>query len=353
MARKRPSRPIDILAAAAANDQSRHPDNHADRSGSGSESNKLSGSDPDSVVIPKPIEQNSPNRKSSRKRSLPKHRLLDESEGSSKKARVGSIGSVNRVWSEQDEIGLLQGMIEFKSRKGEDPYSDMNAFHSFVQDSISVHVSKKQVVDKIRKLKYKYLANAERGDVVFAKPHDETVFELSKVIWGGDGSVRVTKDKEDGNVVENGMNENGVEVDDEEGGNVVENGVNEKFVVVENGIEVDGEEGGNVVENVVNGKVDVVENGVEVSDEREDGGRDFKEVYPYLSIGWESDFTCSSLFKNYLTGNMHSVGSGKLREMDKKWKNLYMEELKLYVKKLDLVKEHAQAVLDRLSTSDS
>ncbi|XP_074329749.1 STOREKEEPER protein-like [Apium graveolens] len=361
MARKRYSRPIDILAAAAAADD--HVENHTSehRSGSESEVNKLSGSDPDSMVIPKPSENDSPRSKSSRIRSVPKHLLLNEFNDSNKKARVdksSGSGSVNRLWCEQDEVAILQGMIDFKLRKGEDPYSDTNAFLEFVQDSISFHVSRKQMTDKMRRLKNKYFVNVERGGVengVVVKPHDVQLFELSEVIWGGDG----TKDKEDENVVEDGKG------DDMEGGNVVENGNDD---VAENGIEGDHVEGGNVVEN---GKVDVAENGVEGDDVeggnvvkngvngnveydgKEDGGKDFKGMYPYLSRAWESDASCSMLMKSFLVDNIRMIGNAELSELEKNWKNLYVDQLKLYVKRLDLEKASAQALLAHLETSDS
>lgn len=334
MARKRASRPIDILAAAAADHQILHANNDdQERSGSGSESNKLSGSDPDSMVIPKPIEERSPHSKPSRKRSLPKHLLVDDdSEHWNKNARVrvDKFGPSNRLWSEQDEIGILQGMIDFKLQKGKDAYADTNAFHEFVKDSISVSVSKKQLTDKIRRLKLKCLANAEIDGIdKVVKPHEGKLLELWKKIWEGESP-------EDGNVVEN-------------------NGANGKDDVVENGAEVDDKEGGNVVEDGVNGKVGVAGNQVEVDiDEEEEGeGKNFKKMYPYLSRAWESDVSCSALMKNFLMDNIRMVGSVGLREMDKKWKNVYVEQLKLYVKRLDLVKEHTQAVLDQLATSDS
>lgn len=344
MARKRYSSAIDLLAAAAAagDDQVQRVDNHASddddadvEERSGSELNKLSGSDPDSMVIPKPTKEGSPRSKSSRKRSLSKHLLLNEFNDSNKKARVDkSSGAVTRLWSEQDEIAILQGMIDFKLRKGEDPYSDMNAFLEFVQDSISVHVSRKQWTDKIRRLKNKYFVNVERGDIVngvVVKEHEVKLFELSEMIWGGDGTVRVTKDKEDGNVVENGVDWEG---GDKDGGNVVENGLDSSGDVAENGIDGGDVEGGNVVENGVIGE-------------------DFKGMYPYLNRAWESDVSCSMLMKSFVMDGIRSVGNVGLREMDKKWKDFYVEQLKLYVKRLDLEKADAQSVLDQMTTSDS
>ncbi|XP_052203468.1 probable transcription factor At4g00390 [Diospyros lotus] len=93
-----------------------------------------------------------------------------------------------RVWSEDDEIAILNGMIEYMTKKGADPVADQNAFHDFIKKSLHVDVSKTQLLDKIRRLKKKYKNNANKGkngqDRTFAKAHEQKSYELSKKIWG-------------------------------------------------------------------------------------------------------------------------------------------------------------------------
>ena len=95
-----------------------------------------------------------------------------------------------RLWSEADEIAILKGMIEYKSKKGFDPYADSSGFHDFIKKSIHADVSKYQLTEKIRRLKKKYKNNAEKeqnGNApVFSKPHDHKSLELSKKIWGNE-----------------------------------------------------------------------------------------------------------------------------------------------------------------------
>lgn len=277
---------------------------------------------PDPEIDPKP------DPKPLRKRASAKRPVESgkNGKGANKKGKVSNgeekKSGINRLWSEEDEIGILQGMIDYQLAKEEDPYSDLEAFYEFVKDSLHVNVSIKQLSDKIRRLKKKYLVNVEKGeDVVFVKPHDDKSFELSKRIWGGgngvdDGSkvkvARKKKDKEIGKAVNNGLN-----------------GKND--VVME----------------------DEVEKGVEVDDEEEDyEGLDFKGMYPYVSKAWESDVTCSKSLKDISIDNFRLFGMEKMRGMEKEWKDIYAKEMELYLKKLDLKTKHAKVVLDQMTSSD-
>ncbi|CAA7029791.1 unnamed protein product [Microthlaspi erraticum] len=89
-----------------------------------------------------------------------------------------------RLWTEDDEITILQGMIDFKADKGKSPYEDTTAYYDFVKGSISCVVTKNQFMDKLRSLKKKYM-NKEKP--VFTKPHDQKSYKLCKYIWGSDG----------------------------------------------------------------------------------------------------------------------------------------------------------------------
>ncbi|KAJ7968385.1 mediator-associated protein 1 [Quillaja saponaria] len=93
-----------------------------------------------------------------------------------------------RLWSEDDELAVLKGMVEFKVKKGADSSADPNAFHDFIKKSLHVDVSKGQMMDKIRRLKKKFKNNVVKGKNGgdFTKPHEQKAFELSKKIWGGE-----------------------------------------------------------------------------------------------------------------------------------------------------------------------
>ncbi|XP_021891508.1 probable transcription factor At1g61730 [Carica papaya] len=88
-----------------------------------------------------------------------------------------------RVWSEDDEIVVLKGMLEYMSKKGTNPVSDMDAFHDFIKKSLHCDFSKSQLMDKIRRLRNKYSKNRK-----FSKPHEQKASDLSRKIWGSEGN---------------------------------------------------------------------------------------------------------------------------------------------------------------------
>lgn len=103
-----------------------------------------------------------------------------------------------RLWSEDDEIAILKGMIDYRSKKKADPVADLSAFHEFIKKSLHVDVSKSQLQDKIRRLKKKYENNAgkeKKGkERTFSKPHEQKGYELSKKIWGKEKSDKVQEE---------------------------------------------------------------------------------------------------------------------------------------------------------------
>lgn len=107
----------------------------------------------------------------------------DEAETSEKKSNL-----FQRLWSEEDEIAVLEGMIEYTSKKKADPVSDLSAFHDFIKEKLHIDASRTQLQDKIRRLKKKYENNKskekEGEDKIFSKPHEHKSYDLSKRIWG-------------------------------------------------------------------------------------------------------------------------------------------------------------------------
>ncbi|KAL0693785.1 hypothetical protein Bca4012_060965 [Brassica carinata] len=89
-----------------------------------------------------------------------------------------------RLWTEEDEIAVLQGMIDFKKETGKSPYDDTNVYYDYIKKSISFEVSKNQFMDKIRSLRKKYIGKEKPS---FTKPHDQKSYRLCQYIWGPDG----------------------------------------------------------------------------------------------------------------------------------------------------------------------
>ncbi|ESQ29177.1 hypothetical protein EUTSA_v10023859mg [Eutrema salsugineum] len=78
---------------------------------------------------------------------------IDKSEASAKKVKGGedekkSVGEeetkmnyFQRIWTEDDEIAFLQGVIDY-NKDNENPYEDTNDFFELGKKSISFEVSK-------------------------------------------------------------------------------------------------------------------------------------------------------------------------------------------------------------------
>ncbi|KAM3739234.1 hypothetical protein ACB098_08G009600 [Castanea mollissima] len=101
-----------------------------------------------------------------------------------------------RLWSDDNEIELLKGMLDYRAIHDSDPATDAAAFYEFVKESLHVEVTKAQLVDKMRRLRKKYRNNAGRAkkgkEPPFSKLHDRKTYELSNKIWGCADGVSVS-----------------------------------------------------------------------------------------------------------------------------------------------------------------
>lgn len=135
-----------------------------------------------------------------------------------------------RIWTLDDEIVVLNNLLQFQSDKGLVKVTNAligGEFYDIVKKKLSIEVTGSQLVDKLRSLKRKYLAIADRAKsgepFQFAKPHDEAVYELGKKIW-------VRDDESEGRVP------NGVAADGG-GGTVGSLNLKEKFPFLKDAVE--------------------------------------------------------------------------------------------------------------------
>ncbi|XP_030553519.1 probable transcription factor At4g00390 [Rhodamnia argentea] len=101
-----------------------------------------------------------------------------------------------RIWSDKDEIKLLQGMVEFLEEKKLRPMANVGAFKDFLHKKsvrFGFLANESQIYNKMRKMKVKFTNGCETGRI-WRKPHDQKVAELSHVLWGGDGKTSKTPD---------------------------------------------------------------------------------------------------------------------------------------------------------------
>ncbi|KAK1426442.1 hypothetical protein QVD17_15114 [Tagetes erecta] len=212
-----------------------------------------------------------------------------------------------RLWSEDDEIAILKGMIDYRTEKnGENPIVDMGAFHEFIKKSLHVDVSRGQLVDKVRRLKKKYCNNAEKEkygkERSFSKSHEQKGYELSKLIWGcsnDNNGTKVTKSNK--NQSQKNGNSKGAAAS-----LVKSNGVDDDKTSM---MEVDKTDDKNVARNI------------DISRFVQSGGMNSSLIMP----------------NEILKAGMELVDDSKRAELEEKWKKLKKQELMLYfIRKLRL-----------------
>lgn len=97
-----------------------------------------------------------------------------------------------RLWTDEDEIELLNGFLTYTSRSGwlnSSHHHDTSAFYAEIKPKLNLSFNKSQLVEKLRRLKKKYRTVATKLAVnggqnfQFKTPHDEATFRISHKIW--------------------------------------------------------------------------------------------------------------------------------------------------------------------------
>lgn len=118
-----------------------------------------------------------------------KRRRQNDREPSGKEAFLNSAhkkGAFERVWSEEDEMKLLQALIDCQEEYGVEPSSSIDLIHRHIRVTLHMEFSRSQVYEKIRRLKQKFEATVSKmrsNPPGVIKPHDRAMFELSQKIW--------------------------------------------------------------------------------------------------------------------------------------------------------------------------
>ncbi|CAN7120472.1 probable transcription factor At1g11510 [Brassica rapa] len=152
------------------------------------DSSSSSGDEETDPPVPNPVVE--PPAESSRKvveASSKKQPSIETDEGEAK--RDTKKNYFQRVWTEEDEIVILQGIIDYRFETGSNPFDDKNALYELLKESVSFNPTKIQFLEKIRGLKKKFDSNLgkekKKGEeLAFSKSHDLEAFRLSKFVWG-------------------------------------------------------------------------------------------------------------------------------------------------------------------------
>ena len=349
------------------------PQTHSSSSGSESESETESGSTPDPNVKPlasKPMEPDPTPVKATKPRSKPssarssattKKRPNGEAEATpskrvkkkdpepksqdvvvspsedSKKGGGDEKKLFQRLWSDENEIELLKGMLDYTASRGADPAADAAAFFEFVKKSLHVEVTKAQLVDKMKRLRKKYNNNAGRGkkgkDPTFSKPHEQKTYELSKKIWGSVEAATETekakdinngkakaKDNKNGKAKAKDNNNSNNNSNKNQKGNSLIRSLKEELtesspVLYKYGekMEIDGDSGSGLG-SCLNGML-----------------RFDKNVW---------------LDERVIKRGLKLIDEEKKVELEERWKEVELAELEVFVKRTELIKDQARLILE-------
>ena len=120
--------------------------------------------------------------------SDPKRQQIEE-----KKPLDDSRRLFQRLWTDEDEIELLQGFLDYTSQRGSSHHNDTALFYDQIKSKLQLDFNKNQLVEKIRRLKKKYrnvLNKIGSGkEFTFKSAHDQATFEISRKIWSNMGPI--------------------------------------------------------------------------------------------------------------------------------------------------------------------
>ncbi|KDP23626.1 hypothetical protein JCGZ_23459 [Jatropha curcas] len=272
-----------------------------------------------------------------------------------------------RLWTDEDEIELLQGFLDYTTQRGTN-HHDTALFYDQIKSKLQLDFNKNQLVEKLRRLKKKYrnvLTKISSGkDFSFKSPHDQATFEISRKIWSATGKIGVEDgnlDDEDGNPNPNlpNFNDGEIKIEDQKSTprsrkrsrprpstaaaaaaasvKVEDKRLpNEAFVT-----NVDNNNTNNIIHNT---------NNVNVSSLIEETMRSclsplFKELMSNLMVAGP----CSGRGIGGLAMNAMplSFGGGEMM-MDEKWRKQQILELEVYSKRLELVQDQIRSQLEEL-----
>ncbi|KAL2980510.1 hypothetical protein AAZX31_13G233100 [Glycine max] len=263
----------------------------------------------------------------------------DEMEEDGKKSGDNSK-KFQRLWSEEDELAIVKGVVEFTSKTGLDPlkFPNTNAFHDFVKKSLHVEVSCNQLKEKVRRLKKKFETQAGKGKngeaPKFSKPHDQKFFELSKKVWGrevtaGANGGPVEKPKSNGSAVKSPKKK-------ESGSRNVASAKKPKPESKPEPVPVLSLEYKDSEKMQINQKPD---------------GGDASLFLRELARSKEGASICK-LDEDDVKRGLELIGESKRAELRGKWKKLHLAEMELFANRSELIGEQTKLILEALQASD-
>lgn len=288
-----------------------------------------------------------------------------------------------RLWTDEDEIGLLQGFLDYTTQRGKTTHHGQNdtaLFYDQIKSKLQLDFNKNQLVEKLRRLKKKYrnvLNKISSGkDFVFKSPHDQATFEISRKIWNDMGRIGPDDNalEDDDSNPSNNPNFNNIEIkaEDAAGGFIVEKktpiprsrkrsrsksaiGADERRCI--NDVSPPNKEncntsGGFGTNNIINNNGSV--QGLIEETVRSCLSPLFKELLSSAALAGGGGPCAARGFGGLalnpipLSFGVPSMNFGSGELVDERWRKQQILELEVYSKRLELVQDQIKAALEDL-----
>ncbi|CAO2174187.1 unnamed protein product [Urochloa humidicola] len=116
-----------------------------------------------------------------------------------------------RLWTDEEELLILRGFLDFTARRGTTFAShqyDTGPFYEEIRRRLSFDFTKSQLIEKLRRLKKKYRVCAARvaaqgAAFAFRSAHEGAIYDVARHIWrpafrrGGEGAAAAAGDASD------------------------------------------------------------------------------------------------------------------------------------------------------------
>ncbi|KAJ6810179.1 putative transcription factor [Iris pallida] len=110
-----------------------------------------------------------------------------------------------RLWTDDDEIKILKGFLEFTSSRGTTFAShqyDTGPFYEQIKNQLQLDFNKSQLIEKLRRLKKKYRNTAARmashgSEFSFKNPHEQATYDIARKIWSVGSSFKRSRESDD------------------------------------------------------------------------------------------------------------------------------------------------------------
>ncbi|XP_048620304.1 probable transcription factor At3g04930 [Brassica napus] len=256
-----------------------------------------------------------------------------------------------RLWTDEDEIELLRGFLDYVTthRGGSNP-PDTAPFYEMIKSKLQLEFNKNQLVEKLRRLKKKYrnvMSKFGSGkEVLFKSPHDQSTFEISRKIWNRTGKIIGFEMDFEVNGNSPGSNPSAaVEIESENG--VEKKGSRKRSRSRIGKIEEDNNVNVNVNETVSSSIGGLIEETVRSC---------VSPLIKEMMNGTTSMMMAGSLgpvFTRPLGYGVEGGGGGSKAVRDERWRKQQILELEVYSRRLELVQEEIRATLHELKTMPS